>query len=126
MSKSNPRSLNNWTVLVFGPVLVVTGILGYVTPDHLALMSGASPYNLFHIFFGCLALGIALSGHEQAALRLLPSLPRGGLVRFERLQPGRDAQLPVCFELPNSSETPLQFPPDTQNKSTFHFTGWVR
>jgi len=67
MSKSNPRSLNNWTVLVFGPVLVVTGILGYVTPDHLALMSGASPYNLFHIFFGCLALGIALSGHEQAA-----------------------------------------------------------
>ena len=37
---------------VFGPVLIVTGIGGFLIPPRFALMSGAPAYNVFHIVFG--------------------------------------------------------------------------
>ncbi|HMF42552.1 MAG TPA: hypothetical protein VKQ32_17895 [Polyangia bacterium] len=57
----------NWTLVngrvlaVFGPVLILTGIAGFLTPPRLALMSGAPAYNLFHIVFGVLGTALVLS-----------------------------------------------------------------
>ena len=59
--------MNVLAIRIFGPILVLTGILGFVTPPDLALMSGAAPYNIFHLAFGGIALAIALSGHDGAA-----------------------------------------------------------
>jgi hypothetical protein len=57
----------------FGPVLIVTGIAGFVMPSRLALMSGAAPYNLFHIASGLLgtALVLAKNATGVAAFNLL-------------------------------------------------------
>lgn len=52
---------------LFGPVLVVTGILGFVTPPSLALMSGAAPYNIFHIAFGLLGTALAYKAPPRYA-----------------------------------------------------------
>ena len=57
----------NWTLVngrvlaVFGPVLILTGIAGFLTPPRLALMSGAPAYNAFHIVFGALGTALVLS-----------------------------------------------------------------
>ena len=44
------KPLNVLLLTAFAPILIVAGILGFLTPPSLALMSGAAPYNLFHIF----------------------------------------------------------------------------
>jgi hypothetical protein len=46
---------------VFGPLLIVTGVSGLLLPPGLSLMSGAAPYDIFHILFGALGLAIVLS-----------------------------------------------------------------
>jgi hypothetical protein len=52
----------NFIVLaVFAPVLILTGILGFVLPP--GPMSGAHPYNYFHIAFG--AVGVVLVLFKQ-------------------------------------------------------------
>ncbi len=53
------RPINTLVVTAFAPILVATGILGFVTPKEMALMSGAAPYNLFHIFFGIVGMVVA-------------------------------------------------------------------
>ena len=45
---------------VFAGVLILVGILGFVTPPAKALTSGAPAYNIFHLFFGVLGGAIAL------------------------------------------------------------------
>ena len=50
---------------LFGPVLVMTGILGFVLPSGMSLMSGAPPYNVFHLLAG--SLGSALAWRRFAA-----------------------------------------------------------
>ena len=55
---------NGRVLTVFGPVLILTGIAGFLTPPRLALMSGAPAYNVFHIVFG--ALGTALAWAKNA------------------------------------------------------------
>lgn len=63
----NPTRINTLTLKIFAPVLILTGVLGFVTPPSMALMSGAAPYNLFHISFGVLGLALAfLSGGRHA------------------------------------------------------------
>ncbi len=63
----NPTRINTLTLKIFAPVLILTGILGFVTPPSLALMSGAAPYNLFHITFGLIGLALAfVSGGRYA------------------------------------------------------------
>lgn len=52
---------------LFGPVLVVTGVLGFVTPRSLALMSGAAPYNIFHLCFGLLGTALAFKAPPRYA-----------------------------------------------------------
>lgn len=50
------KSLNFLTLLIFAPILVLAGILGFVIPPEMSLMSGAAAYNVFHLFFGCLGI----------------------------------------------------------------------
>jgi len=50
--------VNERSIAIFSPILVLTGILGFLIPPDLAIMSGALPYNLFHIFFGLVGLSI--------------------------------------------------------------------
>ena len=51
-------SLNLKVVRIFAPILILTGILGFIIPPDQALTSGAPIYNVFHLFFG--AVGILL------------------------------------------------------------------
>jgi len=50
------KSLNYKVLLIFAPVLILTGILGFVIPPEKALTSGATAYNIFHIIFGAFGL----------------------------------------------------------------------
>ncbi len=60
-------SLNQKTLTVFAPLLILTGIAGFVIPEQYSLMSGAAPYNLFHIFFGAVGLMVLMTKSELAA-----------------------------------------------------------
>ena len=46
------KTLSQKVLLVFAPLLILTGIAGFVIPEQYSLTSGAAPYNLFHIIFG--------------------------------------------------------------------------
>ncbi len=56
------KNLNYYTLLIFAPVLILTGILGFVLPE--TIMSGAPAYNIFHIIFGIIGLVSVLSKRE--------------------------------------------------------------
>ena len=49
-------SLNYKILLVFAPVLMLTGILGFIVPPEKAFTSGAASYNIFHLVFGAIGL----------------------------------------------------------------------
>ena len=58
----------NWIVLVvFAPILIVVGVLGFVLPESASLTSGAPAYNWFHIAFGVAGLLLALTKRESYA-----------------------------------------------------------
>lgn len=57
------KNLNYWTLLIFAPVLVLTGILGFILPD--GFLSNATSYNIFHIIFGFIGLICVLSGKNH-------------------------------------------------------------
>jgi hypothetical protein len=59
-------ALNTLTVRIFGPVLILTGIGGFVIPAEYALMSGAPAYNWFHIAFGALGTGLGFATNDRA------------------------------------------------------------
>lgn len=50
------KKLNQKTLMVLAPLLVLTGIAGFLIPEQYSLMSGAAPYNMFHIIFGVFGL----------------------------------------------------------------------
>lgn len=50
------KTLNRMTLAVFAPLLMLTGIAGFLIPEQYSLMSGAAPYNLFHLIFGATGL----------------------------------------------------------------------
>ena len=50
---------------VFGPVLILTGIGGFLIPARYALMSGAPAYNVFHIAFGLLGCALVLAHNAR-------------------------------------------------------------
>lgn len=52
------KPLNVLLLTAFAPILLVAGVLGFLTPPSMSLMSGAAPYNIFHIFFGLVGLGL--------------------------------------------------------------------
>ena len=61
------KTLNQQTLLVLAPLLILTGIAGFVMPAQYSLMSGTAPYNLFHIFFGALGLLITMANNDVLA-----------------------------------------------------------
>ena len=44
--------INYYVLLIFAPLLILTGILGFVIPAKKSLTSGAPAYNIFHIILG--------------------------------------------------------------------------
>lgn len=48
--------MNYIVLLIFAPLLVLTGLLGFLIPKDKSLTSGAVPYNIFHIIFGLVGL----------------------------------------------------------------------
>lgn len=56
--------LNYYVLLVFAPLLLVVGILGFIIPENKSLTSGAPAYNIFHIVFGVIGLACVLFGVE--------------------------------------------------------------
>ena len=55
---------SRWLLQVFAPILIITGIAGFVVPSQKALMSGACPYNVFHLIAG--SVGVVLASRNSA------------------------------------------------------------
>ena len=60
------KSLNYKILLVFAPVLILTGVLGFVIPPEKSFTSGAAAYNIFHIVFGSIGLVLLLIKSENS------------------------------------------------------------
>lgn len=58
-------TLNYKVLLVFAPVLILVGILGFIIPPEKALTSGAAAYNTFHIIFGTIGLILVFLKNEN-------------------------------------------------------------
>ena len=56
--------MNFYVLAIFAPLLILTGILGFIIPANKSLTSGAPAYNIFHIIFGLIGLGIVYSQHD--------------------------------------------------------------
>lgn len=51
---------------VFAPVLILTGVAGFLMPSRLTLMSGATPYNVFHIVCGVVGAVLVMARRARA------------------------------------------------------------
>ncbi len=56
--------MNYYVLLIFSPLLILTGILGFVIPEKKSLTSGAPAYNIFHIIFGLAGIMVATHHHD--------------------------------------------------------------
>ena len=65
MSDARAARWNARLLGAFGPILILTGLLGLVIPPRLALMSGAVPYDLFHLAFGALGTALVLARRRR-------------------------------------------------------------
>ncbi len=61
---STPKSLNYFVLLIFAPILILTGVLGFIFPADKGIMSGAPAYNIFHLIIGSVGLMVALTRNE--------------------------------------------------------------
>ena len=61
------KSLNQVTLLIFAPLLILSGVAGFVIPAQYSLMSNATPYNLFHILFGAIGLLLLQTKNDLVA-----------------------------------------------------------
>ena len=61
----NKKGINFITLAIFAPILILTGVAGFLIPAEHSLTSGAPPYNVFHIVFGAIGLMIVWSRKEQ-------------------------------------------------------------
>ena len=50
------KTLNQTTLAILAPLLMFTGIAGFLIPERYSPLSGATPYNLFHLIFGAIGL----------------------------------------------------------------------
>jgi hypothetical protein len=57
-------SANYYLLLIFSPLLILTGALGFIIPEKKSLTSGAPAYNIFHIVFGL--IGVLLVVNRNA------------------------------------------------------------
>jgi hypothetical protein len=79
----NPEKLNRIVVSVFAPLLILTGIAGFVVPEQYRLTSDATPYNLFHILFG--AIGLFLVSTNKPRWPILFNIGFGLLDLYQAL-----------------------------------------
>lgn len=64
---------DKWNMRVsrlFGAVLALTGILGFLLPPEKSLMSGAPAYNVFHLIAGAVGIWAARKACRAAAFNL--------------------------------------------------------
>lgn len=59
------KSLNYKVLLVFAPVLILTGVSGFLIPPEKAFTSGVTAYNIFHISFGAIGLLLLVLRNES-------------------------------------------------------------
>jgi hypothetical protein len=64
-SRATWQHRNRQLLVLFAPLLILACVLGFVVPERLSLMSGAAPYNLFHLAFGVLGLLIVRFGSAR-------------------------------------------------------------
>ncbi|HEY7628185.1 MAG TPA: DUF4383 domain-containing protein [Ilumatobacteraceae bacterium] len=62
---STERDASRTLLKVFAPVLIGSGVLGFVVPEKKALTSGATAYNIFHLVFG--SIGVMCARSERRA-----------------------------------------------------------
>ena len=53
--------------MILAPLLLLTGIAGFLIPERYSLMSGAAPYNLFHLIFGAIGLVLLQTKNDVVA-----------------------------------------------------------
>jgi hypothetical protein len=58
--------INRLVLTIFAPILLVVGTLGFLLPASVALTSGATPYNVFHLCFGVVGLACVASKQPLA------------------------------------------------------------
>ena len=63
----NRKSTNYVTLAIFAPILILTGVAGFLIPAKHSLTSGASAYNVFHLCFGTIGL-IILSTRTESLI----------------------------------------------------------
>jgi hypothetical protein len=63
----SPGDVSRSVLRIFGPVLIVTGVLGFLVPQRKGITSGAPAYNVFHLIFGAIGVGCAASRHRRPA-----------------------------------------------------------
>ncbi|MEP6787469.1 MAG: hypothetical protein ABJB40_03500 [Acidobacteriota bacterium] len=61
-------AVNYYVLIIFAPLLILTGIAGFVLPANKSLTSGAGAYNIFHIVFGL--AGIMIATHHYDYIRV--------------------------------------------------------
>ena len=61
------KTLNETTLMILAPLLLLTGIAGFVIPEQYTLMSNALPYNLFHLIAGAIGLILISAKSDLAA-----------------------------------------------------------
>lgn len=59
------QDLNYYVLIVFAPLLILTGVAGFLIPKNKSLTSGAPAYNVFHIIFGIAGLLVATHHYDQ-------------------------------------------------------------
>jgi hypothetical protein len=59
------RGLNYKVLLIFAPVLLLVGVLGFVLPAESSPTSGAPAYNVFHLAAGALGLILLVLRNEN-------------------------------------------------------------
>lgn len=61
------KTLNQTTLMILAPLLLLTGVAGFLIPERYSLMSGAAPYNLFHLIVGAIGLVLFQMKNDLAA-----------------------------------------------------------
>ena len=98
MSQGRPyrrgSMINRWVLGVFGSLLLLVGVMGFVMPGDRGSASRAPAYNVFHLFFGTLGLALVVWGNPTA----IRSFNIGfGLLDLYQALASRQHWFPVAF-----------------------------
>jgi hypothetical protein len=59
------KSLNYKVLMIFAPLLILTGALGFILPPQATPMSSESAYNIFHLGAGFIGLLLIIFRYEN-------------------------------------------------------------